>query len=71
MKLNPQQSRLFDALSNGERVDSLTCGERLGISGSAIHRRLADLKSKGVEIAYRKVKTSFGTTYNQYYLGGK
>jgi len=67
-KLNPQQSRLFQALVDSKRVDSITCGESLGISGSSLHRRLFELKEMGVAIESKKHKTSFGTTYNRYYM---
>ncbi len=67
-KLTPQQKRLFNALSNSHRVDSLSCGESLGISGSSLHRRLFELKEMGVAIESKKHKTSFGTTYNRYYM---
>ncbi len=67
-KFSPQQTRLYNALRLGNRVDSLTCGVELGISGSGLHHVLFSLKEKGLEIENRPQKTSYGTRYLSYYL---
>jgi len=67
-KLTPQLTRLYSALCCGDKVDSISCGEKLGIAGSALHSRLSELKNKGLVIADKKERTKFGTVYKSYYL---
>jgi len=56
--LTPQQKRLYKALLEGSRVDSMSCGYLLKISGSAIHRRITDLKELGLAISSKRMENS-------------